>query len=74
MMKSTGKFICYFMNSDTEKKFDTFSAACMAAEDYVGNRAYAKPFPTEERRLYGPGDGTTSVQVYEEFTFSTTVE
>lgn len=60
---------CYFTNSDTQKKFESFEKACEAAEDYCGNGVYTRPFPEEETRLYGPGDGTTSVMVRQDISF-----
>ena len=54
---------CYFVNSKTEKKYPSLEEAMGAAESYVGNSRFAKPFKNEEKYLYGPGDGTTSVIV-----------
>ena len=61
---------CYFMNSETEKKFPSFEEACRAAEDYCGNSVYTRLHISEKTRLYGPGDGTTSVMVKQDFTFA----
>lgn len=55
---------CFFVNSDTEKKFPSLQEAFKAAEEYCGRGfTWRKIFPDEEGRLYGPGDGTTSVVV-----------
>ena len=62
-MKILKTATCYFTNSETEKQFSSFEEAVAAAERYVGNNNYVKPFPTENTRLYGPNDGTTSVMV-----------
>ena len=53
----------HFYLSDTKKTFPSLAAARAAAEEYVGNRACAKPFPDEDTYLYGPGNGDTTVQV-----------
>lgn len=42
-------FTCYFMNSDTEKKFPTLEAAMNAAAAYCGNRSFLQPFPRREQ-------------------------
>jgi len=68
-MQRTGKYICYFLQSDTNKEFDSLQLALEAARKYVGNAAYTKPFPHEETYLFGPGDGTTSVTVREKIIF-----
>lgn len=57
------RYVCMFLNSETEKEFPDLASAQLAAEKYCGNRRYAKPFPNEDTYLYGPGDGTTSVMV-----------
>jgi hypothetical protein len=56
-------YICYFQLSDTQLEFATLEAARAAAEAYVGNRSAAKPFPSEDTYLYGPGNGDTTVMV-----------
>lgn len=68
MIIKTGKYTCYFLNSDTEKTFDTLAEAKRAAEKYVGNNKAANIFGDDDF-LYGPGDGTTSVMVRPEITF-----
>jgi hypothetical protein len=56
----------HFMSSDTKKTFPSVAEARAAAEAYVGNRAAAKPFPTEETYFYGPGNGDTTVTVMQD--------
>lgn len=63
VIKRLNTATCYFHNSDTKKSFPSVPAARAAAEAYVGNTRFAKPFPNEETYLYGPGDGTTTVMV-----------
>ena len=63
-------FTCHFLNSGTEKSFSTRAEALAAAEQYCGNRSYARPFPAEETYLFGPGDGTTSVMVRQDIEFA----
>jgi len=65
-----GTFTVHFMDSNTEKQFPTLESAMAAAEAYVGNRSYAKPFRDEPTMLYGPGDGTTSVMIREDVDFT----
>lgn len=60
---------CYFNVSDTSKQFASFELACEAAERYVGNRVYTRPFKEENTRLYGPGDGSTTVMVRQDVHF-----
>lgn len=67
-MKYTGRYVCQFLNSDTEKVFATKDDAVKAASSYVGNSAYASIF-SGEQLLFGPGDGTTSVTVRSEVIF-----
>lgn len=54
---------CYFQDTNTRKTFSSLDKAIEAAEIYVGNKSYAKPFLTEDTRFYGPGNGDTTVVV-----------
>lgn len=63
-------FTCYFLNSETEKTFESKEAALSAAKGYCGNNRWIKPFPREETYMFGPGDGTTSVMVRQDITFT----
>jgi hypothetical protein len=63
-------FTCYFTNSNTQKTFPSLWEAQQAAEAYCGNASWRKPFPREETYLYGPGDGTTSVMIRQDFEFA----
>ena len=64
-MKET--FFIRFLNSDTEITGLTLSEARAKAEAYVGNSRATKMFPNEESYLYGPGDGTSSVMIRQEW-------
>jgi hypothetical protein len=60
---------CYFMRSETEKAYPSVMEARRAAEEYVGNQSYSKPFPNEETYLYGDRSGETTVMVRRDFGF-----
>ena len=62
-------YTCYFTNSGTEKTFPSLLEAKKAAENYCGNKVYVKPFSDEETYIYGPGDGSTSVMIRQDFDF-----
>ncbi len=70
MIIHKGTFTVHFMDSDTSKTFATEAEAHKVAQDYVGNRSYARISPNEKTYLYGPGDGTTSVMVREDIEFA----
>jgi hypothetical protein len=70
MVKYLATATCYFVNSDTEKQFPSFEDACKAAEEYCGNTVFAQPIAREKTRMYGPGDGTTSVMVRQDIDWS----
>ena len=44
----------------------TKAKAFEIAEKFVGNSSYNRIFPNEERFLFGPGDGTTSIHIAQE--------
>ena len=54
---------CYLTADDSKQTYPTMAQARAAAEAFVGNRSAAKPFPSEETYLYGPGNGEVSVMV-----------
>ncbi len=64
----SGKWVCQFLNSVTERILDTKEAAMELAASYVGNTACASIFGGKQL-IYGPGDGTTSVIVRAEVEF-----
>jgi hypothetical protein len=61
-------YTLYNFDNGQSGQFQSLEAAMRAASDYVGNTSYAKPFPNSDTYLYGPGDGTTSIQVRRDFT------
>jgi hypothetical protein len=70
MIKRLETYTCYFVNeNDREEHFPDAASAHARAQAVVGNRSYAKPFKTDNVFLYGPGDGSTSVMVRQDFEF-----
>ncbi len=74
-MKYLGTFTVRYMDEDREEHFSGESAlmnehrAHTAAQNYVGNRRWSRPFPVEKTYFYGPGDGTVSVMIREDCEF-----
>lgn len=62
----TGRFILHVIGTDETRTFQSLDRAMNQAYRLVGNKRFTRPFPTEDRFLLGPGDGTTSHQVYPE--------
>lgn len=60
------------MDTNTETTVNTRDEAHAMARHHVENSAGAKPFPSEDTWLYGPGDGTTSIMVREEIDWKAT--
>lgn len=70
-MKRIRKETYTLIHTDTnaKKQFPNKEEAMTAAENSVGNRSFAKPFPNDETYLFGPGDGTTSIMVKQDSEF-----
>lgn len=65
-----GTYTIQFVNSHTTKQFPSLYLAMLAAENYCGNNVYTQvqifsEFPN--KYLYGPGDGTVSTIISEDF-------
>ncbi len=65
-------FTCHFLEDDREQQFPSCEAALGAAREFVGNNRFVKPFACDDTYLFGPGDGTTSVIVRQDFDTVTT--
>lgn len=63
-------YTCQFLDEDREQQFPSRDAALAAAAQHVGNWSYAKPIPADNVYLFGPGDGTTTVMVRQDFEFA----
>lgn len=68
-MRMLETYTIQFLKSGTEKQFPNKVAAHEAAAEYCGCNRYTKPFRDEETWLYGPGDGSTTCIVQQDFDF-----
>lgn len=63
MSNESVKYFVRFIDICQELNNLSLEQAMRLAAAYVGNNAYAKPFPNENTYLYGPGDGSTMVMI-----------
>lgn len=68
-MRLLETYTVQFLKSGTSKQYPSKVAAHEAAAEYCGNDRYVKPFRDEDTWLYGPGDGSTSCMVQQDFDF-----
>jgi hypothetical protein len=70
MIRHKTTYTCHFVDTQTDTPCANRDEALRMAAAHVGNWSYTKPFPREETYLFGPGDGTTSVLVRQDFDFA----